>query len=208
MIIHGEGAASTHPAASGCKARNSRDTHAKRLRVLETFLKQASNAIWLVSWQSKWVSSKGFLFRNSNLTIPNDHFQWFDFVKYTREPLRPKLSHGCASSIVPDDDNHKIQIIRLVGQGAGREPTFLWYLCYGRTVDWQCTSDDHLLISIEKTRSGINIKHNHVIKIIEKQNQCLGCIPNKKAAKLAEVFGRVGSCCMITLAWFTFDLGE
>ena len=38
------------------------------------------------------------------------------------------------------------QIIRYLSQGACRESTFLGYPCYGRTVDWQCTLDDHLLI--------------------------------------------------------------
>ena len=63
-------------------------------------------------------------------------------------------------------------------------------------------------VDIESTRSRINILH-HPHLFWGKTNWMpvvAGCIPNKKAAKLAEIFGRVGSGCMITLTLSISDL--
>lgn len=61
MTFHGEGAASIHPAAAGCKARNASDTHATRLCVLEACLSKHQKPFDYFQWRLLPVLvSKGF----------------------------------------------------------------------------------------------------------------------------------------------------
>ena len=82
---------------------------------------------------------------------------------------------------------HHYHIIRYVGQGAGRESTFLQYPCYGSTVDWQCTSDDHLLIS-NKHWACDKHQTTSVLKSLKKLNACGGVHSKQEGCKARRSF--------------------